>query len=321
MLAFKPAEKPLSQKLIGSWIFQVALLGLLLVSVYMIIKGRSNKTLEQRMAEIEAVASQVTTTQSAQTAAPPPPGDSVAIARPAAQQGNPPPTAGFTDQAANNPAAGSANPNATPNYPPGAQGLNRAAEDLLGEPSRAQTTQVRSLKLQFLEVQRMVINDLINNTRNLTSYDTYNAGVVTDLSSRMSSYGRGMRVLDSGATYPVRLNQPIVLFKGVRDEASGANIGVTVQLTPISYDDSGLTVQAEVMRVVKEAGGSLGERAFQETWIIPKDGGAYMSGMLPRRELSEEEKAAYNQAGVLRVLNSGAFQKSTTDFVILIEGK
>jgi hypothetical protein len=320
MLAYKPAEKPLSQKLATSWLVQVALLCLVLVSVYMIIKGQSHKSLEERFAQLEAPA-QTATTRSAQTAPPPPPAKFAQNSRAQAPPPPPPPQnaqAGMQNENRINQPATAAGQ--TP-YPPGAEGLNKAAEDYLGEKPSPAAGQVKNLRVQFLEVQRMVVNDLVNNSRNLNSYDTYNGGVVVDLANRMSNYARGMRVLDSGQSYPVRLNQPVVLFKGVRDDATGANIGVTVQLTPVATEENGVTVQTEVTRVLKDATGGLDEHSFQESFIIPKDGGAYMSGTLPRRELTEADKTAYNNAGVLRVLNSGAFQKSTTDFVILIEGK
>ena len=326
MLAYKPAQAPLSRKLLGSWAFQVSVLALVLLCVYVIIRDRAHKTLSERIAEIEEAPQTRATVQNSEAAPPPPSAQEFSSnANAAASQSAQ--LDGATAERANladSQPTGGAQPQSVPqpNYPPGAEGFNRAAEDVLGEPARpaAATGQVRTLRLQFIEAQKAVVGDLAANARNLVEA-AFTGGVVGDLASRIQTYRQSMRPLDAASDYPVRLNQPIIAFKGTRDEASGQNIGVTVQLTPISSDETGVAVQTEVMRVLREAGGTVSEQSFQETFVIPKEGGAFMAGTVRPRQLTSEESTFYRNASVLRVMASPSFQQQATDFVILIQGK
>jgi hypothetical protein len=108
----------------------------------------------------------------------------------------------------------------------------------------------------------------------------------------------------------------------MRDEASGHDLGVTVQATPVSVDENGTTVQVEVLSVLREPGSSpaIAEQSFPATFQIPRGSAAYISGVLPHRnQLSDEETRLYGTNPVLRILNSPGFQGGATEFVILLQ--
>lgn len=326
MVAFRPPEQPLSKKLLSSWIFQVAVFALVGLSAYYFIRGRTHASFEQQLAETESAPTSVaqessqsgfnssTTTSAAADEAPAVSGATTnsAQAQAAAPQG------------AQQQFGASVNSQSAP--PPeqqGAAGLQKAAEATLGERGAGATSAlVRSVRVQFLEAQRTMISELNRNTVNLASYGTnFTGGVVNDLGTRLPDFSRSMRSLDAPLEYPIQLNQPIVIFKGMRDEESGTNIGLTIQITPSGNTEAGVQLQVEVLRVLKDQSGQVADQNFQDSFVVPKEGGAYMAGIFARRAPTDAERALYANASVLKILTSPNFVEQQTDFLLLIHAK
>lgn len=341
MVAFKPAEKPLAQRLISSWVFQVCVLGAVITTGYIWLSGKN--TINERIADLDdppniRVLNEIERpvrdplpesdgqTQASSNAAPE---TSVSSNHPVDSESSAPkPTtatetlARVTGPAANENLAANGNE----------RGLLPAAENALSdsEPTgRAENEPgaspvVQRVRILFAEVQRPMVTELFSHARNLSGY-SLQAAVVSDLAMRLRPEPRAetprMRELESATEHAVRLNQPIVVFKGTRDEATAQNIGVTLEIVPLSLDDNGLTAQVEIARVLREPSSTpqLSEQTAVETVVVPKGGGAFFAVPLPRRALTEEEARLYGRTNVLRVLHSPAYQSNATEFLIFIE--
>jgi len=334
MLAYKPAEKSLSQKLMGNWVLQVVVLAVVFAASYSWLKSRD--TIDERVADIEGAPNVRVIEEMERHVRDPRP-----TSAPLAERGDQPDTSVSSSQPVAptlnaRPDAHPAAPTAAPD-PAGAEGgggfagsmargLFRQAESTLGEPGTSDRTEaasaVQRVRVSFAEVQRQTVADLASTARNLASYGMQ-AGVLIDLSARLKSEARSMRSLENAVEYPVRLNQPVVVFKGARDEATGQNVGVTLQIVPVALDETGATMQIEVLRALRESGSvpQISEQNFQETFVAPKGGGAFLAVPLPRRPLSEDEARLYAGAGVLRVMGSPAYQANSSDFLIFIEAR
>lgn len=336
MLAFKPVEKTFTQKLLNNWVLQVVILGVVIAAVYSFLRDRNS--IDDRVADIDD-APNVRVIENLERPVLDPRGEpsSNAGAGQIAQPGmdakrdtsvssfqpvNPNPSAGASTNEA--PSANTTVPSADAPAPP-ARGLFRQAENSLGEPGAAgrseTSTTVQRVRILFAEVQRQMVADLVSNARNLANYGMQ-AGVITDLSARLGNGARSMRALEAATEYPVRLNQPIIVFKGTRDEVTGQNVGLTLQIVPVALDENNVTMQIEVLKVLRESSApQLTEQNFQETFVAPKDGGTFFAVPLPRRPLSEDEVRMYTGTSVLRVLGSPAYQANTSDFLIFIEAR
>ncbi len=331
MQNYKPAAPPLSQKLMTNWVVQVAILALVLLGVYTAIKTKHDADLKKRIAEIEeAPKVRVIEELTKQTRDPTP---------------TPLPTPEVVEDALDTSAALTAKAIApTPSSPlpsPSGRGFVRTTEDVLGEPSKekdgrsegaggsggagaASTSSIRRLNVQFLEAPRALVTEMISATRNLATYMTFSGGVLPDVTARLRAGNgrRGTRSLSAGE-HAVRINEPILIFKGMRDESTGQNLGLTTQITPVANDEQGVQIQVEILRFLRDGGPSSQptEQVIQETFLIPKDGGAYLAGLLPHRALDSEETRIYSAASVLSVLASPSFQNNSSEFIIVIEAK
>jgi hypothetical protein len=348
MLAYKPAEPPLSRKLLSNWLVQIAILTVVLSSAYAFFSNRYQQA--GRLAEVEdgshgrvidemaapvrdrrsaqAGDSGETAADSAATTSSSAAGDAntantnADASRTSANADGSPAKQGTIDErnpASENSAASS-----------GTSEFFKAAESSAGDSSSSGRTDtvatVQKVRITFAEVPRPLVAEILGNTRNVASYGTssLNVGVVPDLSNRLkSAFDNTTYLLETASEYPVRINQPIVVFKGTRDVVTEQNIGLTTQITPIASDETGVQVQVEVMRVLREPAGASPDpgQSYQETFTITKEGGAFIAGMLPRRQLDEEESRFYAGAGVLRVLISPTFQTNNSEFIIFIEGR
>ncbi|MCM2282668.1 MAG: zinc ribbon domain-containing protein [Bdellovibrionaceae bacterium] len=331
MVAYKPAAKSLTQKLVSSWVLQVIVLGVVIFAGYSWLKERN--TIEDRVADIEDAPNvrvieemerpvrdpaPTLATTSAQSTASSGAADTSVSSHVSTSQA---PTASRSGSGQGSNDEGTSADAATQ---PGARGLLRSAENALGEnaaTNRSDSTQVQRLRVVFAETQRQMAADLVASARNLASYGMQ-GGVVTDLANRLRAEAGSLRALESPSEHPVRLNQPIVVFKGARDEATGQNVGISMQIVPVAHDENGLTMQVEVLRALREpSSAQIAEQNFQETFVAPKGGGAFMIIPLPRRALTEDEARLYSGAQVLRVLGSRAYQANSSDLVIFIEAR
>ncbi len=326
MQNYKPVAPPLAQKVMTNWLAQVAILALVLGGVYAAIKTKHDSDLKKRIAEIEqAPKVRVIEELTKETRDPTP---TPAPIPEVAEAGAPDAALDSAARTAPPPAAAS----------PAPRGLVRTTEDTLGETLKEKEARpeaaaggavtaaasIRRLSVQFLEMPRTLVAEMISATRNLASYSTFSSGgVLPDMSTRLrSGAARGSRSL-SASEHAVSVNEPILIFKGMHDETTGQNLGLTTQITPVSNDEQGVQVQVEIMRFLREGGSASQptEQVVQEAFLIPKGGGAYLAGLLPHRALDAEETQKYSAASVLRILTSPSFQNNSSEFVVVIEAK
>lgn len=338
MLAYRPSRAPLFKRLMTSVPFQLSVLVLAIVGGFAFIRLQNQARLAARIAEIENAgdtrlieqksdaldtASQAsksseapgTQADSAPTAASVP-GESthnLALSAPETSKAIKENLAETTASPSPTPSP-LPSPTATPGATPGATSGAATSAEKATAPSR--------LRVAFLEVNRSTLAELSSESRGSGGYGAFSTGTISSASSKLKSLQAGWKSLESGSPQSLRTQQPILVFRGLRDEASGHDLGVTVQVTPVLIDDTGTTVQVEVLRVLREAGAvpSVGEQSFQENFQIPRGSAAYLSGVFPHRaQIPEEEARLYNSNPVLRILSSPAFQSGASEFVILIE--
>ena len=361
ILTFKQAEPTWAEKIKKSWLAQIAVLALVLITVFVAMRDRvgsgrdldltlSDEIEEESFRSAEDRARMGTQTASSlhagagsqnnvetgvETYGNEPPGTSVSSIESASaassstfadNSGGNEPGAGTNDKAS----AGGENENPSDASQPASSGgaMLRQADALLAESGASNRSDsavtVQRLRVSFVAAPRAFYADLVNSVRSIASYESFSGGVVSDLSARIKveKANRSYTELDTALEYPVRVNQPIIAFKGTRDEATEQNIGLTLQLTPVANDDQGVQLQVEVIRALRDTGtNSGGSGSFQETFLVPKESGVILAGALPRRVPEQDETRLYGGSPVLQVMNSSSFQNGASDFLILIEAR
>ncbi len=199
-----------------------------------------------------------------------------------------------------------------------------AARGIAPTPS-ANLSRATQVRISFIEGQRPMINELMANASQVAIAGTLSVGVVTGIQARLTTLrnDNGWRPLESSAFQDMKLNQPSLVFKGLRDPASGANLGFTVQVIPNQEDDQGTFLQVDVLRVLRDTGTATEDLTFPlpEGFTVPKGGAVVIAGALPHRQLHEGEGAIYGTSTILRIMSGESFRSGNTDAVILIETK
>ena len=160
----------------------------------------------------------------------------------------------------------------------------------------------------------------MSDARDSASDGPISYGVVANLDQRLRS-SRAWQSLDTSADQPMKLNQPIVIFKGARDQASGQNIGFTVQVIPLSRDEAGSHLQIDTNRTLRDPSTNVDSINFQmpESFSIPKGSSVVMTNVLPHRAVGAEEQALYRNVNVLKAMAGERFRSGATDVAIIIQ--
>lgn len=317
MQAYRPKSAPLSSRILKSWIFQSAVLIVAIgtaLSFLKLQKDREAQTQEMAFAQPPSALNN----SNGESPPPPPPTAATVSARAPTP---PPPVAQASPLA--NASAGARGVMPMGVNPPNGTRANPST----AQPSRAGDAAFSQMDLVFAEVPRTVLANLEAGSRMLES-DSVSAGVypnIAPLMRQLTTTGqqrvRSLRVLESARGLPVHINQPNITFKGMRDPTLDRNIGITTQIVPLGMDENGLHYQIEVQRVVRDTSGGVAEFTYQGDIVMPKGAGAFVAGLLPRRPLSPNERAALANAGVLKVLASQDFQEDLSEFVLFIEAR
>lgn len=324
MAAYRPATPPLMVRLSRNWTFQLGVLGVVAFCGFNLIRAKNRAQLVETFSAFEQAA----------TRRSPPKNqflsknandninsniNSAAIQRPS-NQGALAGNSGATAPIANSSAPGVV----TLASPPTTQtGVSRIAETLAGDSSPFPT----KLKLVFAELTRASLATLVNDSRSIASFGTYFSGIIPDREDKLKidSSTPGINVLDTASDLQLKLNQPIILFKGSRDPVLDQNIGLTTQITPTLIDEAGAHLQIEMKRSMRAPAGNnppVQEESFQEQIVLKKDARGYLSGVLPHRALNEEEARNFgSNSTILKVLASPDFQSGNSEFVVFIEAK
>lgn len=322
MVLYRPAKKSFFRRLASNTVFQMTSVSLAIFIAFIVVRERNHK---DHLARLElaqqserfaqerearrALLQGTTTASSEQVPAadapiqPPVPTESTVAAA------APPPTV--------NPQAGAA---LAP--PPTA---TTAAKTSTAAGAAATANPADSVRISFIEAHRPMINDLMSSASQVAIAGTISIGVVTGIQARLQATrsDTGWRPLESSAFQAMKSNQPNMIFKGVRDPASGANLGFTVQVIPGNEEEQGRFLQVDVLRVLRDAGAGADELTFPlpEGFTVPKGGAVVIAGVLPHRQFHEGEERIYGSSSILKVMSSENFRSGSTEAVILIETK
>jgi hypothetical protein len=185
---------------------------------------------------------------------------------------------------------------------------------------RAALQPAQNVRVYFIEARRGLLTELLNDARESSGDGTTSYGVIPNLDQRLRQL-RGWQSLDSSPDQAIRLNQPNIVFKGTRDQATGQNIGLTVQVIPLSRDEAGTHLQIDAARTLRDPVNGTDSFTFQlpESFTIPKGGSFIMTGVLPHRSLAGDEPAIYRGVNVLKPMVSDQFRNGATDVAIIIQ--
>ena len=328
MTVFRPVAKPLLSQILGSTIVQIAALAIVGLAVLFYIRHQNQErarliaeTPIARDAEAQETAlaaaqlngttgggvSNPTETTGTPIDTPEETAPTSASARQAPIQTSPAPSAA-PFQAAQVPSPTPLPPGVSPTPPATAAGV------------RAALSPATQLRVAFIEGPRTFLNALLNDATQVAVDGPILYGVVSNLDQRLRA-SRGWTTLDSAGGLKLQINQPNVVFKGTRDQASGQNVGFTAQIIPLTRDEVGTHVQIDLNRVLLAPGGGLDVVTFQlpESFTIPKGGSFLLIGALPHRTLIEPEERLYRNVNVLKSMSTEGFKNGTTEVAIIVE--
>ena len=313
MVTFEPITRPLLGRILASTAFQISALALILVTGGLYLRhadqeARSKLIRETPIAsEVEVQEKEIVTAQAdpvAESAS-----EQFASAEVSAQ-----PTATL-------PATASAPTGFTASSTPAAAATATATPAISSAAGLRNALAPASLfRVRFIEFQRSLLNTLMSETQQGANEGAISYGVISNLDQKLKA-SRAWQTLDSAGDQSIRLNQPNVIFKGARDQASGQNVGLTVQITALSHDELATHFQIDANRSLIGSSGAPESVDFQmpESFTVPKGGAFIISGVLPHRTLSEAEDRLYRGVGVLKSMSSEAFRSGNTEVAIVVE--
>lgn len=322
MITFEPVTRPLFGRILASTAFQISALALVLVTGGLYLRhadqdARAKLIRETPIAnEVEVQEKEIVTAQAdpvtnpnddlRQTVSS---SEKLASAQAAAQPAAPLPAAALAQTgfaAASSPAVGIA---ATP---------TPAASTAAG--LRSALAPASQFRVNFIEIQRSLLSTLMSEAQQGANEGAISYGVISNLDQKLKA-SRAWQTLDSAGDQSIRLNQPNVIFKGARDQASGQNVGLTVQITALSRDELATHFQIDANRSLIGASGAPELVDFQmpESFTVPKGGAFLIAGVLPHRALSEAEDRLYRGVSVLKSMSTEAFRSGNTEVAIVVE--
>ncbi len=314
MGTYRPVQAPLASRLLKNWIFQFSLFVFAVVVGVGLIRAKNKAPLSDSIAAIE----QATSNQKNFVSKKP-------IDKKFAQISS---ASSIKPAAENSPYAKPDNVMPSPENSgaqPVGSGQQSAASKAIDGSGDSANPMVTKLKLVFAELNRGTFAALMGDSRNIASFGVYFAGLLPEQSDKSKSEFAGVSILDSASDLQIKLNQPIVVFKGSRDPQTEQNMGLTTQITPTFIDEQGAHLQIDIKRSLRSPTGTAGpmlEENFQEQMILKKGSRGYISGLLPHRVLGYEEARVLSaNPTILKVLASGDFQSSNSEFVVFIEAK
>jgi len=307
MIAFRPAEKPLYQRIFKNTAFQLFVLTVVIISVFTFARRQHRRdVLAERLAEIESArTTQVLSRHTANITA------KSEFASASSEKTAATPSA-RVDVAASQAQLGSGMamveaPKAAPvDEKPQANSVSKLAS---------------SAHIVFASVGKNSLLDLLSNTE---PGPTIASGVVANFAAKMKSAqsSDGYALLDQ-STRPIKLNQVIEFYGGQREETTGQFLGFVMELTPTQIDENDTNFQLRAWRYMRDNGSQVEEFSIPlpETFKVPTGGGVFIVGALPKRVLSEAERHFYEPLKVLNLLSTDDYRSGATDLVIYIEPK
>lgn len=332
MTAYRPIEKPLIVQLARSTMFQIAVLGFVVLTVFSFARQAHRRELAERKAEIEnAQNSQVIVNRNQELKKNEfSSNNGSANLAPTGAMKN---SAQVVGAAANSNAGGSP-PSSTTSGPPTSGSVYGAPVPLVpaSAPASDETKSLASasgvravnLSITFAEVPRGSGAELLTLADRRTSQlqESFNIGVVNSLSAKIKSFSN-MNSLDS-TSRGLKANEAMEFYGGQREESTGQFLGFVVEALSTLIDENETRLQIRIFRYLRDSNGQVEEFAvpMPDQISVPRGAGLFISGayLLPRK-VSESDRRFYSPLKVLHVLSKDEFLKGNSDFVIFVEPK
>lgn len=333
MIAFRPAQKPILERLVYSTGFQIVALVLIVMTVFSFARHQRRLENQQRIADIENAQNTVVVGRRADEAAKSTFASNAPTKKAEAERAQPAtgaPTsaqAGRAVNAAQVPtstsshafAGGTASGDAALHAASAPNEDSRSMASAAGTGKGAQT-----LSITFAEVPRAFASDLAASAdrRTASLQGSFNTGVVPNIGAKIKAAQGVIEQLDSSSR-SIKANESVEFYGGQRDDQTGTFLGYVIEAVPTQIDENETHLQVRLFRYLRDPSGQPEEFAvpMPESLTIPRGAGAFVSGsfLLPRRNLTEQERTFYGPLKVLRVLTREEFIKGISDLVILIE--
>lgn len=334
MLSYRPSTPPFRRRLVQNSFFQLSFLIIAIISIFSWIRYQQETELAARIRELnnsQKIAESSLATSDAAS-------HSDAVTSNADRQASSTDT-GATSHTKTAPAgAPSADADSTAATlaepaPPRPGASDDSSTSNSGTTTSTQTAST-SFRVYFAELPRTFVAEMLNEARDVTRLGNIATGVIANLDSRVKQNPTSGRwQIDSSEAQSLKPNEPIPVFRGVRDTQTGRNLGFAIEVTQVAIDegtspaanDGGLRLHIEALRTLRDIGANPPiEEApipLPELFEIPKGGAAFLAGVLPRRQLKEEDERLYQSIKALRVMTSENFKSGLSEFVIFIEAK
>lgn len=340
MVAYQPARKPLARRILGSTIFQLFALALVIAVVFSYAREQRRQELAERIAEIESAHSTQTFSRHA--------ANDQAPSRKRQLASNPPDAPAAEDHASQNQKHAEETHDADAAASPSETKRERAANDqnhgtsaaLLDTPASDDSTSAKSptgaetetsslagatnARVSFAAVSRLALNDLIASAdpNNTVAIGPVTVGVLARAPQKLRALQSTeyWEMLDSSSR-ALNSDQPAEFYGGQRDMNSGQFIGFLVEITPSSLGSTEAVMHLRVWRYLRESAGiDVFSVPLPETITIPKGGAAFITGALfSKRVNSAEERRFYAPLKVMHILASEPYRNNLTDLLIVIE--
>ena len=329
MLAYRPARKPLFKRLISNTAFQ----GFLVVATIAVGFGVASFKGDELSNENEIASSAMVKTKSVE--------NKRSDLSSKSDHGKPSGHEGTTVSASSAPAPHGDSPAGHPvagTNPPGEKSVGLSADTPPAAPGTAPVANSASppataapgaaapeMKVIFGEMHRQLVDQMLSEDRNASSYGAVKAGVVNGIGAKLKAARDAIAWHQIEATdfQTMRSGQSIHIFRG--HEFSGQQFGVVISALPGQADEASTPLRLEIVTKMLEASGGAAVEEVKApipgALVLPRGGAILVSGTLPRRALQDVERQFYGNAEVFRIYRSENFRAGFSDFVILFESK
>lgn len=294
------SSKPIWQKIVGSYLFQAAVIvGIVMLTSFGIYKKKQRDI--ERITQMEDQYQEQASKQVAQNPLPQPP---------------PPPPPKPQPLAATTPAIDLAKaPAAVPE-----EKSKRETEE-----ASAIDAKIPTLKINFTEVSSTLVSRLNAESRPVGAVGTINVSILPGLDRRLAEARDSQELLPlkEEESHSVAIGEKVLINETVTDPVLNKPVGIQIYLNPTQIDRNGLHVEMDLTRSIREVQNGYPSRAVQpdhETVVIRDKAGVVILGTLPHRKLLPGEDDAFSSS-VLRIMTFPDFQNSATEFAIFILGE
>jgi hypothetical protein len=183
------------------------------------------------------------------------------------------------------------------------------------------------LKVLWLEVNKDYFVDMFG--ENLP-VGQVRAGILLEefngrtLKSRLEqgSKDKMIRTLDT-STHPLSAGDKYRVALRTTDPRVNEKVGVLLDLSRITLDETGLQFHIEIQRsqpILQGRAYAVDSQNLSDDMLVPARGAAFISGFFTHREpYDETEQKLFSANSALKVFNSKTFQAGNSEIVILIE--